>query len=83
MKPEVVDGLSAVAFEWTKSRSMLKNTSWTMKAALARMAGGFAAENKRELSVSIPSECPEDVEPRPSSVAYIERSECKPAWHEL
>ena len=39
-------------------------------------------ENKGELSVCIPSGFPEDVEPPPQSVAYIERSQYKAAWRE-
>ena len=38
IKPEVTDALLAAAYEWTKSGSMLKTTSWTTKDAMALMA---------------------------------------------
>ena len=37
-------------------------------------------ENKRKLSVCMPSGLPEDVEPPPQSVADVERSRYKAAW---
>lgn len=49
---------------------------------MALMAGGLAAENKGELSVRMPSCFPETVEAPPQSVAYVERSQYKAAWHE-
>ena len=50
---------------------------------MAMMAGGpDAEENKGELSVRMPSCLPEDVEPPPQSVADVERSSYKAAWHE-
>ena len=78
LNPEVADALLAAAYEWTKSGSMQKSTSWTTDDAMAMMAGGPAAgENKGELSVRIPSGFPEDVEPPPQSVADVERSQYK------
>ena len=68
MKPEVADALLAAAYEWTKSGSMLKSTSWTTEDAMALMAEGLAVENKGEVSVRMPSGFPEDVEPPPQSV---------------
>ena len=83
MNPEVTDGLRAAVHEWTKSGSMQKSTSWTTDDAMALMAGGPAAEeNKGELSVRMPSGFSEDVEPPPQSVADVERSQYKAAWHE-
>ena len=35
MRPEVADALLAAAYEWTKSGSMLKRTSWTTEDAMA------------------------------------------------
>ena len=50
---------------------------------MAIMAGGPAVEeNKREVSARMPSGFPEDVEPPPQSVADVERSQHKAAWHE-
>ena len=45
------------------------------------MAGG-PAETKGELSVCMPSGFPADVEPPPQSVADVERSKYKTAWHD-
>ena len=39
-------------------------------------------ENKGELSVRMPSDFPEDVEPPPQPVADVKRSQHKVAWHE-
>ena len=78
--PEVVDVLLAAAYEWTKSgRSIQKSTSWTTEDAMAIMGGGPAVEEKRELSVRMPSGFPVDVEPPPQSVADVERSKYKAA----
>lgn len=46
------------------------------------MVGGLAVENREELSVPTPSGFPEYVEPPPQSVAKIERSKYRAAWHE-
>ena len=83
MQPEVADALLVAAYEWTKSGSVLKSTSWTTEDAIAMVAGGLAVEeSKGELSVRIPSGFPEDVEPPPQPVADVERSQYKSAWHE-
>ena len=48
------------------------------------MTGGPAAgENKGEYSVGMPSGFPEDVRPPPQSVADVERSRYKLAWHDV
>ena len=50
---------------------------------MTTMAGGPAVEeNKEELRACMPSGFPEDVEPPPQSVAYIERSQYEEAWRE-
>ena len=81
MNPEVGDVLLAAAYEWMKSGSRKERTSWRTEDALDMMAGG-SAETKRELSVSMPSCFPADVEPPPQSIADVERSKYKAAWHE-
>ena len=83
LDPEIMNALLAAEYERTKSGSMLKSTSWTTEDAMAIMAGGPAVEeNKREVSARMPSGFPEDVEPPPQSVADVERSQHKAAWHE-
>ena len=48
---------------------------------MATMAGGSAAEeNTGESNVCMPNGFPEGVEPRPQSVAGVERSQYKAAW---
>ena len=50
---------------------------------MAIMARGPAAEeNKGEVSVRMPGGFPEDVEPPPQSVADVQCSRHKAAWHE-
>ena len=50
---------------------------------MVMMAGGPAVEeNKGELSACMSSGFPEDVEPPPQSVAYVERLKYKAAWCE-
>ena len=82
MDPGVADALLTAAYEWTTSHpSLLERTSWNTEDALAMMAGG-TAEKTGELSVCMPSGFPADVEPPPQSVADVERSIYKAAWHE-
>ena len=50
---------------------------------MASMAGGPAVENKGKVRVCILCGFPEDVKPPPQSVADVERSQCKTAWHEV
>ena len=38
LDPEVADALLAVVYEWTKSGSVLKSTSWTTEDAMAMVA---------------------------------------------
>ena len=71
--PEVADALLAAAYEWSKSGSILKSTSWTTEDAMAMMAGG-PMENKGELNECMPSGFSADVEPPPQSAADVERS---------
>ena len=73
MDPDVADALLAAAYEWTKSGSILKNTSWTMEDAMSILAGG-PVENKGQLNVCMPSGFLADVEPTPQPAADIERS---------
>ena len=72
MNPEVADALVAAAYEWTRSGSILKSTSWTTEDEMAMMAGG-PVENKGESSACMPSGLPADVEPPPQSVAEVGR----------
>ena len=46
MNPEVADALLAAAYEWTKSGSNLKSTSWTVEDASSGMMAGRPVENK-------------------------------------
>ena len=73
MNPEVADALLAAAYEWTKSGSVLKSTSWTTEDAMVVMDGG-PVENKGESKVCMPSGFPADEEPPPRSAADVERS---------
>ena len=81
MNPEVADALRAEAYEWTKSGSILKNTSWTTEDAIATMAGG-PGESKGGINACMPSSFKADVETPPQPKADIERSKYKVAWHE-
>ena len=54
MNPEVADALLVAAYEWAKSGSILKSTSWTTQDAMAMMAGR-PVENKRELNACMTS----------------------------
>ena len=81
INPEVADALLAAAYEWTKSGSILKSTSWTTEDAMAMMAGR-PVENKGGLSVSMPSVFPAVVEPPLQSAADVERSNYKADWHQ-
>ena len=83
VQPEVADALLAAAYEWKKSGTTLKSTSWTTEDAMAMTAEGLSVEeNEGELKAGIPSGFPENVEPPPQSVADRERSQHKAAWHE-
>lgn len=48
---------------------------------MVMMAEG-PVENQEEVSRCIPSGIPADVEPPPVRSRGVERSKCKPAWHE-
>ena len=79
----IEDAVSAAVQKWTEFGNILESTSWTTENAMAMIAGGPAVEeNKGKLSVCMPSDFPEDVEPPPQFVADVERSNYKAAWRE-
>ena len=61
MRAEAANVLLAAAYEWTKSWSMLRSTSWTTEDPMTLMAEGLAVEIKEELSVVMQNGFPEDV----------------------
>ena len=80
---ETADALLAAAYEWsTNPGSILNRTSWRTEDEVVLMAGRPALKNIGGLSVCMPSGFPEDVELPPQSVADVERSRYKAAWHE-
>lgn len=74
-RPDFAGALVAPVFEWTNSYIYisLESTPWTTKDALRAMAGGPSAEKQGGLSVRVPSEFPEQVEPLQQFVADFEQ----------